>query len=544
MIQNIDKRIQQQKGVFYILTLWILSLLFVNISGEFTLIDDWAYSKSVRDLSEFGVFKIYDRIAITFVSNLLWGSLFTKVFGFSFFVLRLSTVIAGGVLIYTFYRWLGLLTGNRKLQLFCTLLLAFNPLFYVLSTTFMTDIFFLMNACISLYFFTSYLKHERLKLLFWAFFFTIIAVLSRQVGIVIPLAFLLVSFGKNIPLKHRIYSYLGTLSAMCCLLFYYLLLYANNSTPSHYTLHSNELIHQLSGINKQIIFRWLFYFYTTVMSLSVLLLPFSLYMLSQQKVKTKKAILILSSCLLGSGLIGLFRDTTFPFNGQIINDYGIGGYFFFEPYSRVAQMSYDLPDLFNGGLISISVGVLIYVISETFSTLRQKLKVSRTLQFLLWTSFLYYPCFGFVYVFDRYLLFHFILLIPLLILLFHDALTNSRSSYSAYGVLAVFGLFTLIGTHDYFEYNRIKTKALNELTQEQKIRPEYIDGGMEFNAWHGYEKDFFKGNVGKDWWCVEEDKYLISIDKEVAGFTIYKEYPYSSWLGLKKRKLMVLRKNP
>jgi 4-amino-4-deoxy-L-arabinose transferase-like glycosyltransferase len=132
---NLNIRIQKKHGIFYILTLWILSLFFVNISGEFTLIDDWAYSKSVRDLSEFGVFKIYDRIAITFVSNLLWGSLFTKVFGFSFFVLRLSTVIAGGVLIYTFYRWLELLTENRKLQLFCTLLLAFNPLFYVLSTT-------------------------------------------------------------------------------------------------------------------------------------------------------------------------------------------------------------------------------------------------------------------------------------------------------------------------------------------------------------------------------------------------------------------------
>ena len=37
----------------------------------------------------------------------LWGSLFTKVFGFSFFVLRLSTVIAGGVLIYTFHQLAG-----------------------------------------------------------------------------------------------------------------------------------------------------------------------------------------------------------------------------------------------------------------------------------------------------------------------------------------------------------------------------------------------------------------------------------------------------
>ena len=60
MIQNLNIRIQQQQGIFYIIILWILSLFFVNISGEFTLIDDWAYSKSVRDFSEHGVFKIYD----------------------------------------------------------------------------------------------------------------------------------------------------------------------------------------------------------------------------------------------------------------------------------------------------------------------------------------------------------------------------------------------------------------------------------------------------------------------------------------------------
>ena len=171
MIQNIDIRIQQQKGVFSIILIWILSLFFVNISGEFTLIDDWAYSKSVQDLSEYGVFKIYDRIAITFLSNLLWGSLFTKIFGFSLFVLRISTVIAGGVLIYTFHSWLGLITENRKLQLFCTALLAFNPLFYVLSTTFMTDIFFLMNACISMYFFTAHLKTEKPKTFILGIFF-------------------------------------------------------------------------------------------------------------------------------------------------------------------------------------------------------------------------------------------------------------------------------------------------------------------------------------------------------------------------------------
>lgn len=544
MIQNLKIWIQHQKGIFYILSLWIISLLLVNITGEFALIDDWAYAKSVRNFSEYGIFKIYDRIAITFVSNLLWGSLFTKIFGFSFFVLRMSTVVAGGVLIYTFYRWIGLITENQKLQLFCSALLAFNPLFYVLSTTFMTDIFFLMNACISLYFFTAYLKGERLKLLFWAFFFAIIATLSRQVGMVIPLSFLLVSFGKNIPLKHRIYTSIGTLGTLCCLLFYYLLLNANNSLPSHYTLHSNELIHQLSGMNKQIIFRWLFYFYTSIVSLSILLLPVGLYLLGQIKVNSINILLIFLSFLLIIGIIGVFRDTTFPFNGQIINDYGVGGYFFSTPQYRIDQLSFDLPDWLITIVISLSLSVFSYLILAQLKTARDTYKNSRLIQFLTLSIIIYYPCFGFVFVFDRYLLFHIIMIIPLLILVVNTSRVKVKKSFFGLAILLIFSALTVIGTRDYFEYNRIKTKALNDLTVKQHILPKHIDGGIEFNAWNSYEGDFFKSNVGKEWWCVYEDKYLISIDKEVKGFTVYKEYPYSSWFGLKKRNLMILKKNP
>jgi len=543
MIKKRKHFLNQQSSIIALIGLWLLSFCAINIWGEFALIDDWAYAKSVRDLSEFGVFKIYDRIAITFISNLLWGSLFTKIFGFSFFVLRMSSIMAGGIMIYAFYQWLGLLTKSKKLQLFCAALLAFNPLFYVLSTTFMTDIFFLMNACVSLYFFTAYLKHEQLRLLLLGFLFALIAILSRQVGMVIPVAFLLVSFKKRIPLKHKLYTYGGVIISIGLLVLYYVLLSAEKSTPSHYTMHPNEIYHQIVGVNKEIVLRWLFYLYTAVISLSILILPLGLFIISQREIKAKKALLILCSCFIFFGLVSLFRDTSFPFNGQIINDYGIGGYFFFEPYSRVAQMAFDLPTWFNIGLISTSVSILFYLISEQFHLMLKKFKESRLIQFLFWTALLYYPCYGFVYVFDRYLLLHFILLVALFLLLFNDSLKKVGKSHLGYVLLVIFTFFTVVGTRDYFEYNRVKTQALNELI-DQHIRPEQIDGGMEFNAWHGYEQDFFKGNVGKDWWCVKEDDYLISIDKDVSGFSVYKEYPYSTWLGLKNRKLRVLKKKP
>ena len=56
---------------------------------------------------------------------------------------------------------------------------------------------------------------------------------------------------------------------------------------------------------------------------------------------------------------------------------------------------------------------------------------------------------------------------------------------------------SVICTSDYFEYNRVKWKALNHLNNVLNIKTENIDGGMEFNAWFNYENDLFNSNVKK-----------------------------------------------
>ena len=119
----------------------------------------------------------------------------------------------------------------------------------------------------------------------------------------------MVSFGKIIPMRHRMYTYVGVLISVCFLILYYIILSSNKSTPSHYTMHPNELYHQLMSLNKEIVLRW--FFYLIYNNSEPIYLTFSLYILSQQKVKTIKAFLILGSCL-EVGLIGLFRDTTLP----------------------------------------------------------------------------------------------------------------------------------------------------------------------------------------------------------------------------------------
>ena len=53
-------------GISSLIAFWVFTLILVDISGEFPLIDDWAYVKSVFAFTELNQVIIYDRIAITF----------------------------------------------------------------------------------------------------------------------------------------------------------------------------------------------------------------------------------------------------------------------------------------------------------------------------------------------------------------------------------------------------------------------------------------------------------------------------------------------
>ena len=63
-------------------------------------IDDWTYAWSVEHFHRTGALRMLDWSAHYPLAQLFWGVGFTSLFGFSFAVLRVSTLVAG---------WLGLL---------------------------------------------------------------------------------------------------------------------------------------------------------------------------------------------------------------------------------------------------------------------------------------------------------------------------------------------------------------------------------------------------------------------------------------------------
>jgi len=130
------------------------------------------------------------------LAQILWGALFSWLFGFSFAALRLSTLVlawAGLLALYGTLRELGirpLLAGLGTLMLWC------NPVFFVLSHSFMTDVPFVsgMNAALLCY--VRWVKRGCTWDLGLGSVLATLAFLIRQLGAalaLIPLAYLLLA---------------------------------------------------------------------------------------------------------------------------------------------------------------------------------------------------------------------------------------------------------------------------------------------------------------------------------------------------------------
>ena len=134
---------------------------------------------------------------MTLIAHTIWGAFFCKIFGFSFTALRVSTLIVGWVGLlatFFFFREGGL---EKKQAFWATLLIALNPLYLVLSFSYMTDVPFMCFVILSALFFLKFIHGKPNYHLVLATLFSIIATLIRQPGILLPLSFFFIYIIKN-----------------------------------------------------------------------------------------------------------------------------------------------------------------------------------------------------------------------------------------------------------------------------------------------------------------------------------------------------------
>src|SRR5262249_58983024 len=80
--------VTDRRALAALTALWLAAILIVNPSGDFPILDDWAYGHVVRTLVTEHRFALTDWTSVPLVTQALWGALFCLPAGFSFTTLR------------------------------------------------------------------------------------------------------------------------------------------------------------------------------------------------------------------------------------------------------------------------------------------------------------------------------------------------------------------------------------------------------------------------------------------------------------------------
>lgn len=518
-----------------ILIIWLLLILIINPIGDFPLNDDWCYGKSVKTLTEEGYLKLYNWGEMTLVGHVYWGYFFTKIFGFSFTVLRWSTLVMGFFTLIGIYELCKLANLSRWVIWVAVLLCMMNPIFLSLSFSFMTDIPFYCVTIWAFYFFAKALQTNEWTPIIFAILFCCWTFLIRQLAWVFPVVwFITVLLVKKRTLQNILKAIAPLVVLFLFSLVFNYIMESNDLLQQRYNSKFNLLISNIVNVNFSIVMDSISYFCRSMAYLGFLLLPIHLLYFKRYVFRTHFVLIAFWTVFVAYFLLKTGR--ALPSLDNIWIDFGVGpttlqdhaGNFTTSPDPRAPKLLWQIITII-GVFSSVT---LIAHIRRLFFVTYKKIKVSSLVVFAFIFSIVYLAPFLIVGVYDRYLL----PLFPIVIVFLG---TNSsikptkRLQYITYGYIALFTLFSVCAVHDHLSWNRVRWQALDELTET--IPKNQIQGGVEYVTWNFFSEDQEK------WWENVTPVYTL-VFKPSKDQKIIQEYTYDRWLPGKGVMYLVAEK--
>ena len=537
-----------QSYPFLLSLIWWSLLLFVNTIGDFPLNDDWAYAHNVQALVE-GEIYFSDWPAMTLIAHTLWGALFCKIFGFSFTALRFSTLVMGWIGILATYGLLKESRFSKKHAFWCTLLLTFNPLYFSLAYSYMTDVPFYTFMILASLFFIKALNHKGTHNIILATVFSIIAVLIRQLGILMPMAFLIIYLIKNKTTLKTVFQAVTPLFVTYGIMTAFIQWRATNYGLSETFSNSGDLIKLIKWDRFNFFMNHLAnvfvaYWGYFLLPLTTILFPFFIK-------KTNRKIVGNASFITLLLLIFYWGKWKFNILGNVIYNFGLGPKLISyhstnKPYQLPTESWSTIKAFaFFAGVFLIFI-FLIQIFKFLFS-LFEKQKHTTLIDpikgFAFFSTMIYlgFLTFNFFY-FDRYHL----PLIPFFILLIFP---KEEDFFSSKWVTRIAGFFFVIqvlysvgSTRDYLSYSRNNWQLLHQNMEQLNLPPDRFAGGFEFNSWYKHGRTKPTNWFEKDWWLSNEKHYATDFGKS-CGFSVIDSVEYLNVFPISKRKLFLLGLN-
>jgi hypothetical protein len=174
-------------GVVLIL-LWIAVYLVLHPLQNTPFLDDWIYAWRVRWLLEHGQLRVLEYSSNPNFVQVLWGALFCLPFGFSFTALRVSTGVLAIAATWGQFILLRDLGASRRDAWIGAAVLCLNPIFFLLSLTFMTEAPFLCVFIWAMVLTARAVRTKDTRLLILGIALGCLSAGIRVVGVVLPAA--------------------------------------------------------------------------------------------------------------------------------------------------------------------------------------------------------------------------------------------------------------------------------------------------------------------------------------------------------------------
>jgi 4-amino-4-deoxy-L-arabinose transferase-like glycosyltransferase len=520
---------------FYRLFLvFVFAELLVNPLGEFPLIDDWSFAQTVKIFSDNWKLDFGNYPAMTLFSQIVWGTAFTKVFGFSCVTLRISTLISLWISLYLLYQLLLQFGLKKSLSVFVVCILLFNPMVFLLGNTFMTDVNFNSLLILGIYALYNYLNTNKFGYYLLFVVASVALILLRQYGLILPVAYLAGSILiRKDRIKNLVLASIGVGAAIVVLKLY-------ESHLKHLLPEGSE--YKFSGevnvLNKGF---WEKLLHTFNLRIGEILLQalvisspvFLMFLFSL--LRAFKWTWITLSVTLSAGITWFLFYVQDETSNCIFSNTIIGPETFYESFNGARH---NVGTAFDGIYFYIKI---LLVFFSVFALLLGTLKLLRTRSFgksNLFSFFLIFLLGFYAFMilitesyFDRY---HIPMLTILLLLLPYLLHSSTEPNYKFSLVfVCFFGFVSIAGTKDYFEWNRKRWEAYWYLRNEKQVEAKKINGGLEVNCWREGH-----GTGWGDFLNLKDFDYLVQFNPE-PGFSLYKSYEFKRYFPYKNDKINI-----
>jgi hypothetical protein len=528
--------------------------LLVNPIGDFPINDDWVYGLSVKALLETGRFSLPSPASTNLFPQAYWGALFCLPFGFSFTALRISTLGLGSIGIWMTYATARELAADRRIAFLAAALVAVNPVYFALANTFMTDVPFYAVSVASLYFLVRWALHLQGRDALIGLALSMIAILIRQAGIVLPAGFA-VTYVLVRGLSLRTMAVAATPIVVGALLHFgfQAWLVATGATPASEPPLTETVLGNLSNPFRVPARLLIFFAYTGLFLLPVLaVVGKRAWRASDPRWQRIAGLLFVASfAVCAAGVIAIGRPM--PFIDNVLNDFG-GGPLTLTDTSHYARNFPVVPSWLSRAWLLVTLaaftGFALLVCLLVYGVRSLKVRPPRSVRtpamILVGTCAIAYvilAALGLRFFYDRYVLF--VLLAGALLVSFVAAATPSDAASRGSSVLLALAVmvevvFTVVATRDHLQWNRTRWVATSELLASGIPRTS-IDGGYEFNGWLGYDAGY-QAKPGKSLWVVD-DEYTIA-SGPMPGFTVHRTYTVRRLLTGQNATILVLHRSP